>query len=92
MTTEDNTTLAGLRARYDELHAELAATHDAKPIDWDTVARIEVDLGALMDELSKAVWSRDAFFGGVAMDAARGWRLSAADTRNLTRQINRGAQ
>lgn len=79
--------LAGLNARYTELHAELNATHDAKPIDWSKVAGIEEKLGELMNELSAAVWSRDEFFGCVALDAARGFRLSAVDTRRLVRQI-----
>lgn len=86
-TRSDNTILAELHTRYNELHAELTATHDAKPINWPAVADIEEKLGALMDELSKAVWARDAFFGCVAMDAARGFRLSAVDTRRLVRQV-----
>lgn len=92
MTSKDNAALVALRNRYDELHVELNAIHDAKPIDWDAAADIEEKLAELMNDLSKAVWSRDSFFGRVAIDAMGGFRRSAVDTRRLSRQINRGAQ
>lgn len=85
MSTKDNTALAGLRTRYDELRAEKTALHEAKPIDWDAVAIVEDKLADLMDELSKAVWSHDTFFGSVAIDARAGFRAGAYQSRDLAR-------
>jgi GH15 family glucan-1,4-alpha-glucosidase len=86
-TSSNKAVLAALHARYTELRATLNAAHDAKPIDWATVAAIEEQLGELMNELSEAVWSRDTFFGCVALDAAGGFRRSAVESRRLVRPV-----